>query len=146
MVNLEEMMLQEEIGENEGGTDVEEAGDGMERNGDGDVEILRCQRLFFVGQKQLELTELLIRTDRLLDSEITSCSKYVGPPPPNFLPTCRILPYRLHRHTPILQEYFAPIDAACKLQPHLVSVFFMHFAFQSPSSTLYSASYAGGGI
>ena len=34
-----------------------------------------------MGKKELELTEFLICTDRLLDSEITSCSKYVGPPP-----------------------------------------------------------------
>ena len=77
--------------------------------------ILRCQRLFFVGQKELQLTELLIRTDRLLDSEIISCFKYVGPPP-NLLPTSKILLYRLHRHTSILQEYFAPLDAACCMQ------------------------------
>ena len=38
MVNLDEMMLQEEVGENEGGTDVDNVGDGMEKNRDGDVE------------------------------------------------------------------------------------------------------------
>lgn len=45
MVNLEEMMLQEEVGENKGGTDVEDTRDRRERNGDGDVEA------FFYGSK-----------------------------------------------------------------------------------------------
>ena len=53
MVNLEEMMLQEEVGENEGGTDVEDAGDGMERNGDGDVEEdIEMSETLFCGSKR----------------------------------------------------------------------------------------------
>lgn len=80
--------------------------------------IWRCQKLYFVGRKGLGLIELLIqKLDYWIPRLIISLRSIYLKSAPYLL----VFTWRPAQPTPILQEYFASIDAACEFQPHLIT-------------------------